>query len=92
MGLVSGSSIGSFEGYLASLRKDVLTASVDELTHWASFFLMNLERMRFIILKLDSFSKSMNELGRDLDDERRWSILFGVCEVELKRRGCPSFG
>jgi len=86
--LNSGSSEGSFEQDLASLRQFVVTADIDELTERAFFYFENLEKLRFIIRELDSSANS-KELSSDLSDEQRWCILLGVCEVELKRRGCP---
>jgi hypothetical protein len=86
--MVNDSSVGSFEEELASLRGFVVTASIDELTERTFFYFEYLEKLRLIIRKLDSTTNS-KQLSSDLADEQRWSILLGVCEVELKRRGCP---
>lgn len=86
--MVSGSYEGSFEQELARLRQFILTADIDELTERTFFYFEYLEKLRFIIRTLDSCADS-KQLSSDLGDEQRWSILLGVCEVELKRRGCP---
>ena len=86
--LDSGSSEGSFEQELASLRQFAITADVDELTERAFFYFENLEKLRLIIRELDSSANSL-ELSSDLSNEQRWSILLDVCEAELKRRGSP---
>lgn len=85
--MVSGSSVGSFEEELISLRTFILTAD-DELTERTFFYFEYLEKLRFIIRTLDTVGDS-KQLSSDLGDEQRWSILLGICEVELKRRGCP---
>lgn len=81
-------SFGSFEYELASLRGFVIVATDDELAEKTFFYLEYLEKLRFIIRELDSLANS-KQLSSDLADEQRWSILLGVCEVELKRRGTP---
>jgi hypothetical protein len=85
--MVSGSSEGSFEQELASLRQFVVIADLDELTERAFFYFENLEKLRLIIRELDSSANSL-ELSSDLSNEQRWSILLDVCEAELIRRGC----
>jgi len=86
--MVSGSSVGSFEEELISLRTFILTADDDALTERTFFYFEYFEKLRFIIRTLDTVGDS-KQLSTDLADEQRWSILLSVCEVELKRRGCP---
>ena len=81
-------SVGSFEYELACLRGFVITATDDELVEKTFFFCEHLEKLRLIIRKLDSTTNS-KRLSSDLADEQRWSILLGVCEKELERRGSP---
>ena len=81
-------SVGSFGYELACLRGFVITATDDELAEKTFFIYENLEELRLIIRKLDSVGDS-KQLSSDLADEQRWSILLGVCEKELERRGSP---